>query len=810
MQLYLNDYFNNVSGKTIRIDSDTGDIEFFYNGDWKLAGVNTTIVDEKIAEHNTSVDAHEGRLLPITNVAGMMPIYDGEAWGARYGIQNVTIEGSFTGQSGCVYILNLEEENKVVYVDAVASDEDYEFYLMVAQGTPVHELTIIGDHHPVLWSDNEVPPSYLAENPPPAMANENAAYIIKFHWNADLRVLFAEMIGSTDAMRGVFLTSGGVFIESAMTVSGGTIGTDYLADRMDVHNRGIAIEQTIVDGGEMYVSAGGIANTTVVSSAGKMFIRPEGFVSGLLIESGAEAEVERGWVEQAVVNGSYVITSDSTIKTTIVNGGGVMTVSHSEIFGATVDGGSLSFVGSCIIEDVAFGSSGGNISLAGPDNTISGLTVTSGAVLTVSSGGVATSAVVMSGGRMNVSSGGIWQDGLLHGVCFVYGVGVVRGTQIKTGGYINVSAGTVSGVSVDPGAAIYISSGGLVNAEYSGLGYVYSGAVDSVSVINAGGILLVSGGITFDTTVFSGGSAIVSSGGIASHFTSVDGAKVVISSGGSATINGMAYGVSVSSGGKFIVESDGVANDMVVLLGGTVHVSSGGMASNSEMTGAGRIEVFNGGVIDGVSTSAGFVVVNSDGFVKNAAVRAGYLIASNGGVASGTVISVYTTAGSGLVRGGIFDSTTVSNGGQLHVSSGTAINTTVENGGKMYVSSGGSVDVAIVESGGLMTISSGGVAQNTTVAGYVYVSGGVMSGGTVASVTDGGFARIYTYSGAEATGLVASRAGQIIMSGGTAFSPVINSSGFLTVSSGAVALDVTSSAGAIVTVLEGGTITYKE
>ena len=583
MQLYLNDYFNNVSGKTIRIDSDTGDIEFFYNGDWKFAGVNTTIVDEKIAEHNASVDAHEGRLLPITNVAGMMPIYNGESWSARYGMQNVTIEGSFTGQSGYIYILNLEEENKVVYVDAVVSDEDYEFYLMVAQGTPVHELTIIGDHHPVLWSDNEVPPSYLAENPPPAMANENAAYVIKFHWNADLRVLFAEMIGSTDAMRGVFLTSGGVFIESAMTVSGGTIGTDYLADRMDIHNRGTAIEQSIVDGGEMYVSAGGVANTTVVSSAGKMSIRPDGFASGLLIESGAEADVERGWVEQTVVNGSYTITSDSTIKTTTVNSGGVMTVSHSEIFGATVDGGSLSFVGSCIIEDIAFGSSGGNISLAGPNNTINGLTVTSGAILTVSSGGAATSATVISGGAVMVSSGGVADGCGVESLALltVSSGGLMIGGYVEGGGtYVTRSSayivgGTASNVDARRYGYIIVASQGLVIGCTTSGGSLDINAIAISCTVYSGGVLRTLGaGIASNTTVLNGATAAASTG-------SGSLVSTIVSSGGSVIVKRFASDTTIFSGGSMTVSSGGSADTTEVKSGGYMHILSGGVATNT-------------------------------------------------------------------------------------------------------------------------------------------------------------------------------------------------------------------------------------
>lgn len=636
------------------------------------------IYDKYLDDFREGESGGGGELPPATQ-PGTTIAYNGAEWEARYGEKHVTVTGDFVGENGYLYVLNLEND-MTVRIGAVNSLEDYTFDVLVFQGAVVRQLTLLGNHNPIWWAAGDwYPQSYSSENTPPAMDEANTGYFVHFTWSSDARVFLAEVSKTFAATRGVVVDSAGILVTSAMTYTGGTIGVGEVANHVTVYNRGIATGQTVVSGGGVYVSGGGIAsNTNIVHANGQLQVYVGGVAVSPTVDSGT-LSVERGTVDGIVANGGNVnATSNAIISGGTITQSGNVTVTESEINDVQVGG-----------------------------------------TLTVSSGGVATSATINNGGSMTVSSGGVAND-------------------LRTSGMVTISSG-------------------------------------------------------------------------------------------------------------------GVINNATILLGGTVAVYDG-LVDGGYMAGAGRISVNSGGVVESVSLIAGFVVINSGGVAKTAIASAGYVIASNGGVASDTVLSVYTVAGSGLVRGGRFSGTTVSNGGQLHVSAGSATDTTVSSGGKMYVSSGGSADVAHIVSGGLMhissggiashfssvdgatvevlsggsattagtaygvsvenggslTVESGGVANSASVSGYVYVSsGGVMSGGTVASATGGGVARIYIYSDAEVTGLVASRGGQIIMSGGVATEPVINSSGFLTVSSGAAALDVTSSAGAVVTVLEGGTITYK-
>ncbi len=133
-----------------------------------------------------------------------------------------------------------------------------------------------------------------------------------------------------------------------------------------------------------------------------------------------------------------------------------------------------------------------------------GTVVSRGGGLSVSAGGLASGAVLSSGGFEGVSAGGI-----------------ASGTRVS-GGFLSVQGGLVvdtvlAGVSgAFAGAAV--SSGGIASGTVvlsSGGISVSSGGMDVGTILSSGGETVSFGGVASNTTAFSAGNVTVSSGGVA-------------------------------------------------------------------------------------------------------------------------------------------------------------------------------------------------------------------------------------------------------------------------------------------------------
>jgi autotransporter passenger strand-loop-strand repeat protein len=164
------------------------------------------------------------------------------------------------------------------------------------------------------------------------------------------------------------------------------------------------------------------------------------------------------------------------------------------------------------------------------DGVASGTTVLGGSEMVVSSGGVADATTIDSGGTLVVLSGGI--DGgdpaLNEGDSIVM---YANPTTVSSGG-TEILMGTSTSATLDGGAVMVVSSGGVANF----------------------------------TTVSSGGFLVVSSGGQA----------------GSDYFNSFLYGgAQVSSGGELVVS--GGATDLGASIAGVGVVASGGSAIQDEV-----------------------------------------------------------------------------------------------------------------------------------------------------------------------------------------------------------------------------------
>lgn len=81
----------------------------------------------------------------------------------------------------------------------MAQQKDLNFGLLVIQEDVTGSLAITckdknsDDQYSVWWSDGAYPPEFNANNPMPAIGKPNYLYMIRLHWQADIRVLLANL-----------------------------------------------------------------------------------------------------------------------------------------------------------------------------------------------------------------------------------------------------------------------------------------------------------------------------------------------------------------------------------------------------------------------------------------------------------------------------------------------------------------------------------------------------------------------------------------------------------------------------------------
>lgn len=205
---------------------------------------------------------------------------------------------------------------------------------------------------------------------------------------------------------GVFLTSSGTAVSSAIVMSGAIVsGTDYA---QNVYSHGTARETVISSGGIMRVSSGGTASYTQVQG-GTMYLIDDGTAKGTVLSEG------------------YVAIRNAHVSS--------LTLSNSSSF-LTVSSGGTSFR----------------------------TTITDG-WNGVYAGGVTISTMLSSGGRQNVSSGGITTSTRIpvSGRQIVSAGASAYYTVISSGGTMIVqSGGSAIDVSSRSGAVVVSSAGAYI------------------------------------------------------------------------------------------------------------------------------------------------------------------------------------------------------------------------------------------------------------------------------------------------------------------------------------------------------------
>ena len=324
---------------------------------------------------------------------------------------------------------------------------------------------------------------------------------------------------------------------------------------------------------------------------------------------------------------------------------------------------------------------------------------------------------------------------------------------------------------------------------------------------------------------------LISSGIISSGIQLFNNVMHIYCGGSATTTTVNRYGsMTISSGGNVtstMVNSDGRmrvygnATSTTVNSRGSMTVFSGGNATSTTVNSDGKMELDGGSATVTTVNSGGIMLIYNGSATATTVNSGGSMMIYGGGSVTATTVKV-----DGRINGFTFSEDQYYDSG-LHISNAyisrwdhaylyagqTATSTTVNSDSYITVSSGGSAISTTVNSGGNMTIYAGGSATLTTVN-----SGGAINGFTFSEdrYFDSGFhiSNAYVsrsadlYAGQTAISTMVNSDGYMyISSGGSATSTTVNSRGSMTVDSGGSATATTVNAGGYMTVYEYGSAT---
>ena len=290
-----------------------------------------------------------------------------------------------------------------------------------------------------------------------------------------------------------------------------------------------------------------------------------------------------------------------------------------------------------------------------------------------------------------------------------------------------ISAGQVSGYNVTAGSELSVLPGGESHDSVifgEALEIVDSGALSVDDVISAGGLIESTAGGTFEgDSVLGGAAAIFGSGFTASAVTVANGGQItlpIVVSAGVFTYSGTVQSTQVSIDG---VTLDAGAS---LLLNGATIVSGGTLSLVSGIEFAGVTTVSSGGTLAGPGAVIAPGVEGQGGNVIDL------------GTISGLQVGASDVAGTiSVSAGGVFESSTISDGIVNLLSGGHASGITISGvGGGLFVNPGGAANLIDVELGTLLVSSAGSATSATISSGSqeLFLAGADLSG----TVIDGG------------------------------------------------------------------------
>ena len=620
--------------------------------------------------------------------------------------------------------------------------------------------------------------------------------------------------------------SGSVVVHSAVQyVCPSVIG----GGRLTVSGGGLTTSAKVSSGGRLVVHSSGVVDSTVVSSGGNMYVSSGGTATSTTVHSGGSVGISSGGTanDVTVSGGSVYVAPRGTVSRTILRGAGSMNVaSGGKVDSVTVGSGAklaVSGGGSAlqIRESGGYVSPGVNAVVTFVANSFSDLYLTS-ASATVHSGTTAGNGVLRSLGSMYVYSGGTAAATTVSagGHICIFSGGAANRTTVSSGGTQYLSGGTANSATVSSGGRMYVSGSAVV----SGVSVISGGTLTFLGGAVVSGSQVYGGTVVLNGSVTAGGADVtfsidrrtaadtrivndlalldaraysitVSTAQAAGTYVLADGAagfnRTVTVCTTSSICKSITVGNSVSIGDRvFTLDLAGTSLRLSVASSAAPPVSSG---TTAVRTYSGSVPVSSAGVMTGKTLVSGggetIMRISSGGRAETVTVRSGgSLFVSNGGSADGTVVS---------------------SGGSLYVSSGAVVtDTTVSSFGSMYVCGGGSAADTVI-SGGSVFILSGGTADDVSVAAgaKLFVSGG---GSALRIRENGGYVSLGVGASAEFAanvfhGVSLLSASATLHSGTTAGESVLNALGYMYVSNGGTASGTTIAANGRLYVSSGGT-----
>ncbi|WP_228874609.1 autotransporter outer membrane beta-barrel domain-containing protein [Paraburkholderia saeva] len=324
-----------------------------------------------------------------------------------------------------------------------------------------------------------------------------------------------ETVSSGGATMGVTVASGGT--QTIMTGAGDQLvvimggGTQIVS--------GTATSATL-NGGKQSVTAGGVANGTVINSGGSQAVLAGGTANGAVINNGGKQAVSSGGVASAATLnnlGTQIVSGGGVASATVVNSGGVLTVAGGVANGAVINsGGSASVAsGGTATNTVVNPFARQTVTSGLAVNTVLVGAVSSGGTQYVSAGGVTLNTTVGQKARQTIYPGGTANSTLVlsAGTQTVSSGGLANGTMVANGGMQQVvGGGTASGSVVTSGGTAALYVGGMTSTGVVPGPVFTSGNVQGTLLVATSTSIVVTGNAnaTANALVLNGGNVVFS------------------------------------------------------------------------------------------------------------------------------------------------------------------------------------------------------------------------------------------------------------------------------------------------------------
>ncbi|MBR2509950.1 MAG: AIDA repeat-containing protein [Lentisphaeria bacterium] len=524
---------------------------------------------------------------------------------------------------------------------------------------------------------------------------------------------------------GEFVSSGGIASGTVLSSIPGEPKKHWTAGMQAVYSSGSAIDTVVGMTAVQYVYSGGTALNTVIESNGKVYYSSGAYASGVTVHAGGGFTVSiYGGDDETFLSGTNV---KGTFK--LENGVG----SNLAIAGQWVS----------LFEN-------GNIYATQPN------------VICVSNGGIVSKTTIFNRATLLVYSGGVAYDTVLENGGFrVNSSGIAYRTVVDGGWFCVESYGVANSNTVINNGGMYVSSAGVANSTTVNNGKI---DVDSCGTLNEftlhrNGQMTVSGGAIFTGTHIYGGNVTVNTEKVSNIDAS--GADIVIALdersvsddyifvGLQALKNAKSFTVNVAENQvegtyKLALNADGFDRSFTVKCGdivyGTLNAGQKISYRNAEyaLVDIGTslfvsvtyqnwteitpdkcfsqaVETFSNNQL----TSMSQIMLNKD----LTAWGDDIMHIHHDGIASETTADADTEIR--IFKDGLAKDTEI-NGGDMHISEGGIASNTVLNAGNLYISAGGVDRNGTVEYDGCVYVYGNGTLDKAAVNGMVFISGGLM------------------------------------------------------------------------------------